>query len=204
MGLALLVSRSEGETVISSLDTGDWLMDLSPGAANGAYNSFTGVDAKLNFISIQLTTTVGTSTSPLSVSIWSNDLFGLPGSVLFTLEGADVAQFTSSTQVLTFEAGSDFFIEEGTVYWYSVVVADSWVGPSFAVDFVFDNPEFLAPGWESAVTPAGTIVSGILWGADTTFASALDATAIPEPSTGLLVLVGAGGLMFCRRRWRKG
>ena len=211
--LLLATATSQAVVTVSNLANpqgGNWIIGNGGGVAlsdTPNANSFTtgaGLGWNLNNLTLLLLEDLNVSGS-ITVELFSDNV-GVPGSSLAVLNGPDPVGSVPTPYVYT--PGSTVSLNPTTTYW---VVASGPVEPGFPDNYSWTNTSDTSespalPGWSIGDTTLEAISgnSSATWGswspllADVPVMFSVDVTAVPEPSTGLLL--GLASLIALRRR----
>ncbi len=213
VALALSTQFLMGETTLSNLDQTDdgWIIPVGLsfyGSSLGQAFTVSG-DWRLASVTLGLVGSNTSGTEPageFSISIYSGAISGLPSVKLATLVGNSNPY---AAGLYTYTATDGVLLTSGVQYW--IVTSVPNYGEDFGYDFrAAEGFNTALPGWSVSETGSllfssdgfatGDSYDSAYFGGNIAFA--IDAEAVPEPSTVVVLALGGAGLFEALRRQR--
>jgi hypothetical protein len=206
--LAPQITRAQGIVYVSNLGQASTGSDSVGSDSWLAMGFDTGTNASgyvLDSVQLGITDATGNPsgfTVMLCAQNYNNPAGPFPGSSLETLNGS---ANPSTGGIYTYTDASDLILLPSTDY-FIVLTAGTTVANGayeWSVTGIGNNSSYNpSGGWLGGLGPVLHSSNGSSWSDSpgTTFAQfAIDATAIPEPSSSLLILLGGGVFIYVRR-----
>ena len=190
--LTYLSNIGQPSTGSNPVGSNSWL-------AAGFFTGTNGSGYLLNSVQLAITDATG-NPSGFTVMLYgqANNPFGVsPGSSLGTLNGSTDP---ASSGIYTYTPASDITLSPGKDYFIVLTSGTSVANGAYEWSYVNTSSYNPVGGWITR-SPYFYSANGSSWGASLGSYPqfAINATAVPEPSSSWLVLLGSGILVYVRR-----